>query len=158
MSDGWRVWGDPYTTAEMSNSSRHQKVEFDDNYILKAVRTWVIIYNNPTFTSLNMKVYSDNAGVPGKLLHTSTNNLLKSEIHTLDNGVKEIYFDFNEIPVRSGDIYHFVINASGYTGSETSHIAWMKAFPDPVYATGLTVSFSNLLYLPYQLYFIGSEL
>lgn len=155
---GWRVWGDSYSTAALTDKSMYQQVTFQNNYIIRGVRTWLVVYNDPAFTSINMKVYSNEGGLPRKLLYTSSNVLLKADVHTLANGVKEVYFDFDNASFRSGDSYHFVINAVGYTGSDTSHLAWMKAFPDPVYQTGLTISFSGLLTFPYQIYFIGSEL
>lgn len=154
----WRVWGDDFSTAAMTDTSMYQRVTFDRNYIIRGVRTWLIFYNDPALTNVNMKIYSDEGGLPRKLLATSTNTLTKAEIITLENGVKEIYFDFNDFPVKQDNSYHFVINGTGYTGSVSSHVAWMKGYPDPVLDQTPAPSFSNLLTSGYQLYFIGSVL
>lgn len=154
----WRVFGDDFSTAAMTDKSMFQKVTFDRNYIIKGVRTWLIFYNDPTITSVNMKIYSDEGGSPRKLLATSTNTLTKAQMITLENGVKEIYFDFDNFPVKQDNNYHFVINGVGYTGSASSHVAWMKGFPDPVLTQTPAVSYANLLTCGYQIYFIGSVL
>lgn len=158
----WRVWGERYDTADMSNTRVYQPAQFPKNYVLLGCRIWVIAYNDPVFTSLHMKIYSDNNGVPKKLLHTSTNVQLKADIHTLDNAAKEIWFDFDKIPVRgeptlASNKYHFVLNGSGYTGDETSHLAWMRGFPNPVYRPA-GFGYNDLLTSPLTLYFIGSRL
>lgn len=158
----WSVYGDNYSTSAMTDTSIFQPVTFGEDTILLAVRTWIILYNNPPFTSLNMKIYSNEtiggSETPKKLLATSTNSLTKSEIITLENGIKEIYFEFNYPVFNGADIYSFVLNGVGYTGSDSSHISWMKAFPDPVYSSGYTPAIETLPYAPYQLYFIGSNL
>ncbi len=157
----WRVWGTRWTTSDMTTTTLSQKFIPNDDILLLAVRTWVIVYNNPTFTALNMKLYSDNGGSVGTLLHTSDNTQLKASIHTSANAVKEIYFEFNAptgIPLKSSDSYHIVINGTGYTGNDSTHLAWMKAFPDPVYQTGISVTFNNLAVSPYAMYFIGARL
>jgi len=158
----WEVWGNPYLTGELSNTTRHQPVIFHDDIVLRACRTWVVIYNNPVFTNLQMKIYSSElvggSQVPKKLLHTSSNSPTKAEIITLSNGVKEIYFDFDFPVFSANDTYHFVLSGTGYTGTTDSHIAWQKAFPDPVNRTGLTLSANDIGIAPFQLYFIGSEL
>lgn len=158
---GWRVFGERWATSELTDTTKAQKFKPNDDMLLLAVRTWVIVYNNPTYTSLNMKIYSNNAGSPGTLLHTSDNVQLKADVCTLANGVKEIYFAFNApqgVPLQASDYYHIVINGSGYTGSDSAHLAWMKAFPDPVYQTGISVTFENLAVSPYAMYFIGARL
>jgi hypothetical protein len=158
----WLVYGDDFSTSEMTNTAKFQPVTFGQDTVLVGIRTWIIIYNDPPFTSLNMKIYSNDAtsgqNTPKKLLATSTNVQLKSAIHTLANGVKEIWFDF-DYPVYNGaDVFNLVINGVGYTGSVSSHIAWMKAFPNPVYSSGYTPSMLTIPYAPYEGYFIGATL
>lgn len=155
----WRVWGNPYSTSEATNTIIFQPVVFNDDYILRASRTWIVVYNDPTFTSLNMKIYSNSsANAPKKLLATSTNVQLKADIHTEDNAIKEIWFEFDYFPVQANETYNFVLNASGYTGSDTSHLAWMKGFPDPILTVPGGLSYTSKSKAPFQLYFIGSEL
>jgi hypothetical protein len=155
---GWRVWGWRYDTSELADTTVYQPVIFNKKAILEGCRIWVIAYNDPVFTSLSMKIYSDKDGLPKTLLHTSTNVVAKSDMLTLANGIKEIFFTFNRPTFNSTDTYHFVLNATGYTGNTGSHLAWMKAFPDPVYREGLTLSVTNLNRNPMTIYFIGAEL
>ena len=153
----WTVWGDKFETGELSNTNMYCKIKFNQNLVLKGVRTWIILYNNPTFTDLNLKLYSNEDNKPKSLLYTSTNVQKKEDIITEHNGAKEIYFDFNDVPLNGNDTYHFVMNGTGYVYSNDSHLAWMKAFPDPVYAAGYTPTFENMLNAPYQLYVIGGK-
>jgi len=156
---GWRVWGEQLTTADFSGTPRvYQAVKFNSDIILRACRTWIIFYNDPAITSVQMRIYSNNGGVPGKLIHTSTNTLTKAECITLQNGVKEVYFDFNFPVFKAEDTYHFVLWGNGYTGDSTSHVAWMRGFPDPVHTAGISAGYQYLLRYPFQIYFIGSEL
>lgn len=162
---GARVWGKPYDTGELADTTNYQPVKMNDNIILRGLRTWLIFYNDPTVTSFNMKIYSDTtssstpAGV-GDLLWTSTNTLTKAQIITLENGYKEIYFDFDDVNLQENTWYNFVINATGYSpgASLSSHVAWRQAFPDPVYSTNLDVEVATLNTFPFAIYFIGAEL
>lgn len=155
---GWKVYADTVSTADAVGTTMSQKVDFNKNIILRACRIWIICYGNPNFTSLTMKIYSNDGGSPKKLLHTSTNSPTKAEVITLDNGVKEIYFNFNYPVFDADDSYHFVLQAAGYTYSDASHFSWKKAWPDPVYTTNWTPTSINLLTAPRAIYFIGSEL
>lgn len=159
---GWKVYADEFTTADLTGVSKYQSVSFGSDLILVGVRTWIVVYNDPTFTNLNMKIYSNevisSVNTPKKLLATSTNVQAKSVIHTLPNGVKEIYFDFNYPAFNGLDIYNIVINGTGYTYAASSHLAWMKGYPNPVYSGGYTPALETLPYAPYELYFIGANL
>jgi hypothetical protein len=159
---GWRVWGEYYeTTSDLSNGVLFCPIKPSKKTILLACRTWVIVYGDPVFTALSMSIYSNRivSGKPtkGKLLFNSTNSLLKSEIHSLENGVKEIYFNFDLPVLRPNEFYHFVLKGTGYSPTPISHLAWMKTFPDPFYP-GVTPNWVNMNIIPYQLYLIGAEL
>lgn len=158
----WTVWGEKFETGELANTTHFQTVEFNKNVILRAIRMWVIIYDDPVFTDLNCKIYSNDIvsgdNSPKKLLHTSTDVRTKAEVHTLASGVKEIYFTFNDIPMQKNTKYNIVLNGAGYMPTAGSYIAWVKSWPDPIYRTGLTVTTSNVGDLPYQVYYIGAEL
>lgn len=155
----WHVWGRPITTTEMTDTTVHQPVIFNKKLILEGCRIWMVVYNDPVFTDLSMKIYSDRDGLPKKLLHTSTSSITKSQMHTLPNGVKEIFFTFDRPIFTETDTYHFVLTGTGYTGDDNSHLAWKKAFPDAVYQEGLpTLAMIRLGIWPYDIYFIGAEL
>jgi hypothetical protein len=156
---GWSVYGDSLLTTDLDGTNlKSQKVRFNKNVILKAIRAWFVHYNDPVYTSLYFRIYSDNNGVPGKLLYTSTNVILKSEYITLANGIKEAYWEFDCPAFKDTDFYHFVPIANGYTGTVSSHLAWKKAWPDPVYRTGLTIDATSQNESPFDIYFIGDEL
>jgi hypothetical protein len=155
----FRVWAKPYDSGELANTNIFQPVKSNTDMILVGVRTWIVVYNAPNFTSLNLKIYSDSLvggeHTPGELLATSTNVLTKSEIITENNGVREIYFDFNSFPVNGQDYYNFVLNGTDYVPTSSSHLAWRKAFPDTVYETDYTPLMVTINKAPFELYFIA---
>lgn len=157
------VWGKPYASGELSDTTYYQTIRPKSDMILKAVRTWIIFYDNPTVTSFNMKIYSNTVdgpeeNNPSKLLHTSTNTLSKADIITENNGYREVYFEFANVNLQSLTYYNFVLNATGYSPSGDSHVAWRQGFPDPVYATGLTIATTKLESFPFAIYFASGAL
>jgi hypothetical protein len=152
-------YGECFETASMTDTSMSVRFTPGDETVLRALRTW-LIFNNYTgsFTSMVGKLYSDRSGSPGALIATSSNSFSKAQIITENSGVKEIYFLFDDISLSSNLYYHLVINCSGYTATANSHIAWRKAWPDPVYRAGWSQTFENLGIAPYFLTVIGAEL
>ena len=160
---GWTVYACEYETGELSDTSLSTPVKPKKNTILRAARTKIVYYNNPSFTSLNMKIYSsDNiAGVetPVKLLHTSTDSRTKAEIVGDLYGIRSIYFTFDDVVLQKDTFYNFVLNGSGYSPVlNTNYLAWIKAWPDPAYQDGFVPSRVNLFSAPFHLELIGSEL
>jgi len=153
-------YGDPFETAELtSNQNKYIRFKPNSNIVLKALRTWLIFNDyTGTLTALVGKLYSDRGGLPGALIASSTNSFNKADIITLASGIKEIYFNFNNLPLHSSSYYHLVLSASAYTYSDASHIAWRKAWPDPVYRTGVNTNFEGLGNAPYTLSIIGDDL
>jgi hypothetical protein len=156
---GWKVWGEPFETNDLTSTLRvFQLVKPNKNLILRAIRCWYIFYGDPVFTNLFAEIFSIENNEPKKKLFTSSNLITNSEIISLENGVKEIYFTFNDVNLKSNTQYAFLTRGNGYTGSSSSHIAWKTSFPDPVYTTNLTLSYENLLRYPYTITFFGSEI
>ncbi len=125
---------------------------------LKAVRSWFIAYNNPTFTQLEMRIYANNLGMPTDLLHTFDKVWTLSEITSSAYAAKELYFDFTTpIWLRSGTLYHLVPWVTGASFSVGSHLSWVKGFPDPNMGTSLDVGNQNIAQLPAYAAFIGGE-
>lgn len=153
----WRVWGERFETADMSGTRIHQPVIFHRDVSLLACRAWLIFYNSPTIANFTMKVYSDNDGSPGVLLNTSSTVWEPASVYTLSNAVKEVYFEWNTPVFKSEDVYHFVINGSGYVGSTSSHISWKNTFPDPPYKLNVDLSYKKLLINPFDLTFVGNH-
>lgn len=156
-----KVWGRVCLSGELSDQTMFQPVKPNKNMILRAIRTWLIFYNNPTVTSFSVDIYSDRPNgtqhEPGVLLHSSTNSQAKSSIITLDNGYKETYFTFDDVNLNANTWYNFVLSASGYSYQANSYVAWRLGFPDPVYSTNLVVATSKLARFPFAMYLIGAE-
>ena len=153
----WKMFGEWMATADFGNKRVYQKFIPTNNIQIKGVRTYVIFYNTPTLTSFNMKLYANVSGAPGGLIATSTNAPTKASIITLSHGVKEIYFDFNNIPLVGGETYHFCLDGTGYTGTTSSHVAWKHSFPDPAYQTNVDMSREGAYVSPFDITIIGSE-
>ncbi|MDZ4678395.1 MAG: hypothetical protein SGI74_12900 [Oligoflexia bacterium] len=161
---GIRVFGEWLKTGDFTGSPQvFSPVLFHDEgvepFILRGLKTFMILYNDPVFTSLEMRIYSDNGGRPGGLVYTSTNVQIKSAITTLANAFKEIWFDFDQLPALPRDeTFYFVLWANGYTGIETSHIAWQRAWPNPIQRSShLNLDGKFLSRFPYQVAIIGGD-
>ena len=145
----WLVYAKTYySSSDLTDATLYQPMKFGYNVALKAVRSWVVVFNDPPFTALNMKVYANDENAasptPSKLLYTSSNTWTKANVHTSDHACKELYFQFDDICLRRNTWYHFVINGTGYTGSTSSFLAWKNSYPDPIYPEGVTLSKEKL--------------
>ena len=67
-------------------------------------------------------------------------------------------FPFDDVNLRKDESYFFHLALTGYTGDETSHIAWRQGWPDPIYRTGLDADYEELHVSPYSIAFITDEL
>jgi hypothetical protein len=161
----WKVFAERLETADMNYGmgdppAHYQSVVFTNDIHLKAVRTWVIMFNSPVFDSLQMKIFQDDgAGSPsdGVVYATMDKVYTLADITTEDYCAKEIYFDnTNAIPLVGGCTYHFMLYAENYTGNSTSHVGWMKYVNDFPH-TGYTPNMKLLGVAPYKIAFIGSK-
>ena len=155
----YRTWGDNFEAADLTGTAKSQKLTPQASMYLGAVRVGLVVYNNPVFTSLNCKIYSDEGGLPRNLLYTSTDTISKSELITEDNGVKECYFSFDSPSLSAEVPYHIVINGVGYTPTADKFISWQKAFPNSAYTVvGGSEQMIKLGVWPYNAYLIGSRI
>lgn len=132
----YRVGFEILETSDMSATRVFRSMECDKNTILTQCVAGLVLHDPTAFTGLVMKIYSDNGGSPGVLIATSTNSWSRATLLTTadDYGVKWPYFNFNNVVLRAGLTYHFVINgASSYTKSNTEYIGWRIGYPDGVY-------------------------
>lgn len=157
---GYRCWAERFVTADFSGAPVHsQKVIFTNSISLKAIRTRLVVYNNPALTAISMRIYSNVSSTPAQLIHTFTTTWSKNQITTYDNGARELYFEFtNPVHLVGGDSYYFVPWITGYTGTDLTHIGWVKAFPDPYFSTGITQEAIQVNRYPYAIGFIGATL
>jgi hypothetical protein len=153
----WTHYADEFSTADLTGTSKYIRFSPDRNVVLAAMRTWLVLYNPPAFTNLRCKLYGDRNGVPGGIIATSTNSFIRSDLlETEVYGAKEIYFTFEpKISLNSTLYYHFVLSADNYTYSDSSHLAWRKAWPDPIYGEA---TIGNLLTSSYMFALIGADL
>lgn len=153
-----RVWGDVFDTSDLTDTSMPLRFKPTKNIVLRAVRTWYVFSDDPTFTNLNMKLYADRGGDVAGLIATSTNTQAKGDIFTDNSAYAEIHFQFSDIALRKDTFYNLVTNGTGYTASGNSVIAWAKAFPDPIYPDPKTPAFEGMHVAPYFLTVIGDDL
>jgi len=157
----WRIYGARFESVELANTNVFNNFTPTKNILLLGIRTWIIINNNTSYSNLSMDIYSndddDGTDAPGVVIASSTNNWQPSEIATEDYAAKEIYFDFDNIPLNEATKYNLVLKADGYVYTSTSFLAWRKAWPDPIYRAGYTPTIPNMGRAPYEVSFIGAE-
>ena len=154
----WTVDADGYeTSADLTNGVKTIRARMNKGTILRFARTWVVFYNDPDLTNITMKIYYDESGSKGDLLYSSITTLTKAQIITLQNGIKEVYFEFDDVVLDANNYYHFVLTGVSSGFSSSSHLAWKKSYPYPVYTSGFAQSFRNRLIFPYTLSLVGAE-
>ena len=154
----WKIFADYYSTnSELSNAEKSGKIKFNKNVVLRYARTWIILHDVENFTGLKMRIYSDKKGEKGALLAESENSWSKADLISQAYGVKEIWFKFNYVPFNKDNFYHVALIGTPTNFSTTKHIAWVQAWPDPVYTEGLDSSFEKISISPYAIYYIGAE-
>jgi len=152
------TWGEILLTADASSTRVYSPISFTKNVILRAMRFRIVYYGSPTINSINGKIYSDNGSTaPNSLLYTSSDSRLTAELNTNGNGLVETYVLFNYPHLAKDTTYHFVLGLSGYTGTTSSHIAFEKAYPDPIIRRA-DFTYVDLLRNPYYSYPIFSVL
>lgn len=157
MAKNW--YARMYETGELTPASCYQPFTINDSISLEAIRLTVVVYNNPTLLGLRAHIYSNRYDVPAGLIMSSENTWDKSEICTLDNGAKQIYFTFEPKHLNGSDTYHLVLTADSYTGTDSSHIAWVLSYPKPIYTANVTANQTRYLgEWPQEMIIIGARL
>lgn len=151
--------GKPIATAEINGKTIYQSVKIPAlvNMVIRGVTIGLIVYNDPTFTSLHLNLFDDDSGLPGKLIAQS-DAVLKLELHTLDHAYKVVGFTFQDIPVKAGGTVHFALGGVGYVGDASSHIAIRNSYPDPQFIAGLTLDAAHADNHPFEICLVGAEL
>lgn len=147
MAKTW--WGSYYLTAGATNHSKWFALIPNDTFEVKVIRTQLIFFNNPVFDSVRMDILDENLD---EVLFSSQEQL-KANIITLGNGVKDIYFEFENCVFRENEKYNISLYLTNYTGTAASHISWAK---------GITLAYPPSGYdktqigtMPYTLGIIG---
>jgi hypothetical protein len=137
----WRMIGTPLDTADLPTGVSQRFRHPEKSMILRGVQVGMILYNDPDFSDIEARIYTDNNGVAGKLLAISQNTWAKPVVLTThDHGVKFAGFSFDYLSLRGGTYYHLVLHPNDYTGDSSSHIGWRISYPDPQYRLNLTVN------------------
>lgn len=146
----WEMVGRPISTADAAAATPtiSQKFQIPSTLtkgaILKGVGLPLIYYNNPAFSSVTLELWSDRGGSPqdkiGESNHSWTKTQIQTNVITTEaHGVVYMGFEFDELPLRPGVVYHLALRIGAYTGDETTFLAWKHVHPDPAYTTGLTL-------------------
>lgn len=153
----WTVYGAILETAELGGGKTVSlRFRPNSNKVMKLFSTW-FIFHDTTFTALSLRLYDDRNGSAGKLIATSTNSYAPGDIFTDDYSIYGLGFEFDDIALMATSWYHLVPYATGYTGSDLSHVAWVKGWPDNEYREGLDLSFEEIHVSPYRLGPIGAD-
>lgn len=152
----WKVFGEVLETSDFSGTipRMYQPVVMNKKYAVKAVRTWVVIYGDPVFTTMQMLICSSK-----RVIHTFEKSWTLNEITGLDYAAREIYFDF-EKPISLDDAitYNFALKLNGYTGTADSHVSWIRGFPDKSDDNSVVLDYKNLGVMPFWMRFVASDL
>lgn len=158
MSKKW--YAERISTGQLSDKSIFQLFKINSNQLLLSTRVQLCVFNSPIFTGLKGHIYSVQNNAPVELIATSSNSFDAADISTQANGIREIYFEFNPpkgIKLNGSTFYALVLSATTYVGDETTHIGWVKAWPQPAYPTNFTANFENLLSAPKTLALFGAS-
>lgn len=159
----WTVFADTYdSTSDLSNGVKFVPAQMNKNILLRYIRTWIVLLNDPNLSTLTMTINHDNAGTKGPVIYTSTNSWTKAQITTYDHCIREIYFEFDDVPLDGTSTYNFALvgtstNTGTYNGDQPYFVAWKNAYPYPVHRGGFTITASNLTRYPYDICLIGAE-
>lgn len=156
----WRAYGTQLETADMSNLNKYYSFTSSYDFFIKGIHAWIIVYNDPAFTSLHIELYENAAGSVGQYegLIGTTGTVTKAEIHTDDYALRDVYFEFStDVIVRKDIRYTAFIQGSGYTYAESSHLALKKAWPKSLYTPTTALTDMNMHKAPYEFYLIGAR-
>lgn len=156
----WKVYGNYLANSEVDGTDTSQAMGFTipEPTVILGIRTWFVFYNSPAFTALRLRIYENRGGVAGKLLATSTNSFVTAGVQTLAYALKGVYFDFDKPSLKGGIEYFCLPYVTGYTSSDSSHISWVKSFPDPEYRGSLDLTYEGMHVMPYRFAVVGASL
>jgi hypothetical protein len=152
----WSIYADPMETADLTGVTKSIRFKPTANVIMNGCFTGLVFREVGTFSDLVVKLYSDRSEAPGALINTSTTSYDKADLLTAqDSGAKFFGFNFPSTSLNKNTYYHIVLNCTGYTFSEVSHMAWIKGWPKPVY--NQPASYLGLITAAYTFGIMGAE-
>ena len=156
----WTIWGERFKNSDFSGDPRvTQPFTLAENTKIKSLRTWFVIFNDPSFTELSMDIRADQGGVATETIYTFDKVWTLAEMLEVESyGLKEIYFDFDVPKVLKADTqYHLVPVVSGAAFTAGSHLSWVRGFPDPNTTHSVPLSIHQISNLPFYMSFIGDD-
>lgn len=160
----WTNWAETLETADLSGSNItvYQKFRsIDGNKILRAIRSYFIFQNLPTFTNLKFRLYSVTFdGRVGALISESNGGgILLADVPSLNPVVmKDKWWEFDYIKLRENVWYAIAPYDPTYVRTGTKHIAWRKDYPDPVYRTNNNPGLVTAAKQSHSLSFVTADL
>jgi len=157
----WRMIGKPYATADLTAvptiTQRFQHATLGRASLLRGINVGVIFYNDPTFTSITLELWSDRSNGAGALIAQSSTSHTKLACMEGENSAyKVLGFTFPDAPLKPGSFYRIALKPVGYTGDATAHIAWRLSYPDPQYRSGLTLNAAKGANHPFEFSIISA--
>lgn len=157
----WRMIGKPYATADVTTvpsiTQRFQHNLAESPHVLRGVSVGLIFYNDPSFTSITLELWSDRATGAGALIAQSSTSYTKLACMESENSAyKVLGFTFPDVALRPGCLYRLALKPVGYTGDATAHIAWRHSYPDPQYRAGLTLNAAKGANTPFEFSIISA--
>lgn len=158
----WDHIAKPISTADgaAATPTIFQSFEISSGYrnqIVKAIVAGLFFYGNPAFGNVRLEIWSDDNGVPGRLLQQS-GSFTQAECNTNTFAYRIMEFSFAGLAIKKNSFYHLAVRLSAYTGNANSHVAWRQSWPDPQYSTGITLTLENGLHFPYEAMFLTADL
>lgn len=152
----FNFWGEWATQTEMVSNELFQLFNSTINISLRYVKIPILIFGNPTVTSINMELQSLRGGLPsGKVLAVSN-----SALSTVDWGANPdtlffLHFLFNDYGIRANTDYALVLKALG-TFNDSNHLAWGRL--DLVYLNGVPTDMDQITTGGNRFAIIGTKL
>lgn len=156
MAKNW--YSRVYETGELNVDDCYQPIVLNEDVSIIGIRISMILFNNPVMTGLQCHVYTDRSGIPDRLIMSSTNTYDTADLTDLGNAARQFNFEFTPKHFNSTNTFHVCLSATTYTGTDASHVAWVLAFPDPVYTADVTNEIRYLGQWPQEVLIIGAKL
>ena len=151
----YTVFGTWATQAEFTNLEMFQTTSPTDDIYLRYIKVWIMRKNAAIYSGLTLEIHPELSNVPTpKVLYSSENTFGNSDVSAVDNVASEIWFRYNNVPLKASEKYCLVMKATG-TFTTGKHLSWLKM--DPVYTDSLTLDRNLIAKGPYRYTLIGRK-
>jgi hypothetical protein len=152
----WSIYAERLESADLSGSKFQKFFSSTENYFIAGVRSWFVVFGNPQLERLRLYVYELNVdGTLGAEIARSQTSFDLADLKTDTYAAKELYADFSpKCFLNKNDSYAVVPKAEVYVADASNHIAWVRAWADPV--TNYTPTYVDLAVAPFKVQFVGA--